>query len=133
MLATLLKKTIPALAALVICATAAQAASQNPTIASKLEIMGKPNESLQVTDLRVAKENALMRIQAEVTNSATSNQQLYYRFKWLDRDGFTVWDEEPWKPLTIYAQQKQIIQVVSPTFKARDFHLELQSPGGVAN
>ena len=132
MFSTILKMIRPAVAVLVICSTAAQAASQTPSIAGKLEVMGKPNDSLQITDMRVAKENSLMRIQAEVTNSAASNQQLYYRFKWLDRDGFTVWDEEPWKPVTIYAQQKQTIQVVSPTFKAQDFRLELQSPG-VAN
>jgi uncharacterized protein YcfL len=81
-----------------------------------------------VTDLRATKRDNLLRVQAELTNSSHENQQLFYRFKWLDRDGFSVWDDEPWKPLTVYGKQKQLIQVVAPTFKATDFRLVLQSP-----
>ena len=88
---------------------------------------------LTVTDLRATRRDNLLRIQAEVTNSSASNQQLYYRFKWLDNDGFTVWDEEPWKPLIIYGAQKQVINTVSPTFKATDFRLILQSPNNRNN
>ena len=96
-------------------------------ISSKLEEAGKMN-NMEVTDLRTVKRDNLIHIQAEVTNTSSSNQQLYYRFRWLDRDGFTVWDDEPWKPLTIYGNQKQTINAVSPTFKATDFRLVLQSP-----
>lgn len=99
----------------------------SPSIASKLEEQGKM-DYLKVTDLRATKRDNLLRIQAEITNTSAGNQQLYYRFKWLDRDGFTVWDEEPWKPMIVYGNQKQVINVVSPTFKAADFRLILQSP-----
>jgi len=102
-------------------------ADNAPTIASKLEAQGRI-DNLKVTDLRASKHNNLLKIQAEVTNTSASNQQLYYRFKWLDNDGFVVWDEEPWKPVMIYGNQKQIISVGSPTFKATDFRLILQSP-----
>lgn len=108
-------------------AMAAPVASGGPSIASKIEEQGKM-DYLKVTDLRAARRDNLLRIQAEITNTSSGNQQLYYRFKWLDRDGFTVWDEEPWKPVIIYGAQKQVISVVSPTFKATDFRLILQSP-----
>ena len=98
-----------------------------PSLQSKLEEQGKMN-NLKVTDLRATKRNNLLNIQAEITNLSSGNQQLYYRFKWLDRDGFTVWDEEPWKPMVVYGNQKQVINVVAPTFKATDFRLILQSP-----
>jgi hypothetical protein len=100
---------------------------QGPSMASKLEELGKMTY-LKVTDLRAAKRDNLLRVQAEITNTSRSNQQLYYRFKWLDSDGFSVWEDEPWKPLTIYGNQKQQISVVSPTFKATDFRLVMQSP-----
>lgn len=103
------------------------AAPEGPSIASKIEELGKMTY-LKVTDLRAAKRDNLLRVQAELSNSSNTNQQLYYRFKWLDRDGFSVWDDEPWKPLTIYGKQRQQIQVVAPTFKAVDFRLVLQSP-----
>lgn len=106
---------------------AVAAPSSAPTMASKIEEQGKMTY-LTVTDLRATRRDNLLRIQAEVTNTSSGNQQLYYRFKWLDSDGFTVWDEEPWKPLIIYGAQKQVINVVSPTFKATDFRLILQSP-----
>lgn len=99
----------------------------SPSIESKLEEQGKM-ENLKVTDLRATRRDNLLRIQAEVTNISSGNQQLYYRFKWLDRDGFTVWDDEPWKPMIVYGNQKQVISVSSPTFKATDFRLILQSP-----
>lgn len=102
-----------------------------PSIASKIEEQGKM-DYLTVTDLRATRRDNLLRIQAEITNSNAGNQQLYYRFKWLDRDGFTVWDEEPWKPMIFYGNQKQVINVVAPTFKATDFRLILQSPKNTA-
>lgn len=97
------------------------------SIASKIEEMGSMTY-LKVTDLRAAKRNGLLNIQAEVFNSDNNNQQLYYRVKWLDSTGFSVWDDEPWKPLVIYGNQKQLISVVAPTPKATDFKLVLQSP-----
>ena len=103
------------------------AAPSAPTIASKLEEQGRMN-NLRVTDLRAVKRDNLLRIQAEITNLSPGNHQLYYRFKWLDSDGFTVWEEEPWKPVLIYGNQKQLLNAVSPTFKASDFRLILNSP-----
>ena len=103
------------------------AAPSAPTIASTLEEQGRMN-NLRVTDLRAVKRDNLLRIQAEITNLSPGNQQLYYRFKWLDSDGFTVWEEEPWKPVLIYGNQKQLLNAVSPTFKASDFRLILNSP-----
>ena len=100
-----------------------------PTIESKLERQG-PVEYLKVTDLRAVQRNNLLNVQVEITNLAAFNQQLYYRFKWLDRDGFTTGEEEPWKPLIVYCSQKQTINTVAPSFKAADFRLILQSPGG---
>lgn len=110
---------------------APSANTSTASMASKIEEQGKMRY-LSVTDLRATKRDNLLRIQAEVTNADSGNQQLYYRFKWLDRDGFTVWDEEPWKPLIVYGNQKQVINVVAPTFKATDFRLILQSPDNTA-
>jgi len=97
------------------------------SMASKLEQLGEMT-NLKVTDLRVANRNGLLNIQAEITNISSSSERLFYRFKWLDSTGFSVWDEEPWKPVVIYGQQKHLITVVAPTPQATDFRLVLQSP-----
>lgn len=115
-----------ALSALTPLAVGTTPGASDISIASKLEDQGKMS-NLKVTDLRATKQDNLLRIQAEITNLKSGNQQLYYRFKWLDSDGFVVWDEEPWKPMLLYGNQKQVIKVGSPTFKATDFRLILQS------
>lgn len=97
------------------------------SMASKLEMLGRMTY-LEVTDLRVAQRNGLLNVQAEITNTDRGNQRLFYRFKWLDASGFSVWDEEPWKPVVIYGKQRHLITVVAPTPQATDFRLVLQSP-----
>lgn len=99
---------------------------------SKLEQLGEMTY-LKVTDLRVVRRNGLLNIQAEVTNISSSNERLFYRFKWLDDAGFSVWDEEPWKPVVIYGKQKHLITVVAPTPQASDFRLVLQSPNNTTS
>lgn len=102
-------------------------ASGGGSIASKIEELGVMSH-LKVTDLRAAKRNGLLSIQVEITNTDHNIQQMYYRVKWLDNTGFSVWDDEPWKPQVIYGKQKQLITLVAPTPKATDFKLVLQSP-----
>ncbi|MDR1462280.1 MAG: YcfL family protein [Azoarcus sp.] len=97
------------------------------SVASKVEELGRM-DYLKVTDLRAVRRDGLLRVQATLSNSSPGNQQLYYRFRWLDSDGFAVWEEEPWKPELIYGKQDKVLSVVAPTFKAADFKLELQSP-----
>lgn len=102
------------------------------SIASRIEQQGEMTY-LKITDLRAIRRNGLLNVQAEVTNTDSSNERLFYRFKWLDDAGFSVWDDEPWKPLLIYGKQKQLITVAAPTPQATDFRLVLQSPHNKAN
>jgi uncharacterized protein YcfL len=97
------------------------------TFDSKLESYGKMLY-LEVTDVKEVERNGLLNMQVEITNKSRGNQQLFYRFKWLDAAGFVVWKEEPWKPLLIHGEQKHILTVVAPTPKATDYRLQLQSP-----
>lgn len=97
------------------------------SISSKVEELGQM-DNLRVTDMRAVKRDGLLRVQITVSNSSSSNEQLYYRFRWLDADGFSVWEEAPWKPELIYGKQDKVINVTAPTFKAADFKLEVQAP-----
>ncbi|AAZ98468.1 hypothetical protein Tbd_2515 [Thiobacillus denitrificans ATCC 25259] len=97
------------------------------TIASKIEAQGEMTY-LKVAGLRQAVRNELLTIQAEVANDNEGQQTLYYRFRWLDADGFSVWDDEAWKPLLFHGKGRQVIQAVAPTPRATDFRLVVQSP-----
>ncbi|MDR2165941.1 MAG: YcfL family protein [Zoogloeaceae bacterium] len=98
------------------------------SIASKVESLGEM-ANLKVSDLRVvARRDGLLRVQVTITNESSANEQLYYRFRWLDNDGLVVWEEEPWKPEVVYGLQSKILTGIAPTFQATDFRLEVQSP-----
>jgi uncharacterized protein YcfL len=122
-------KNIPlAIALSVLCACASQNPPPRPgSINSKVEQLSEMSY-LQVTDLRAVKRNHLLTVQAEINNTDSDNQQLYYRFKWLDAAGFTVGGEEAWKPVLVYASQKQTLSAVAPSPQVTDFKLVVQSP-----
>lgn len=97
------------------------------SIHSKLEQLGEMSY-LQVMDLKAVKRNHLLVVQAEINNSDDDNQQLFYRFKWLDASGFAIGGDEVWKPLLLYSYQKQTLSAVAPSPLATDFRLVVQSP-----
>jgi len=97
------------------------------SIASKVESLGEM-ANLKITDMRAVHRDGLLRIQVTVSNASSANERLFYRFRWLDADGFTVWEEEPWKPEIVYGRQNKVLNGIAPTFKAVDFRLEVQSP-----
>lgn len=93
------------------------------TIDSKVEYQGPPRD-ITVTGLMAKERNGLMALQVELTNKDHKPQQAFYRLKWLDETGFQVWDDEPWKPVLLHGYQKQNLQVVAPTARARDFRVQ---------
>ncbi|MFU8790286.1 MAG: YcfL family protein [Methylobacter sp.] len=121
-------KTLALAAALLLpSACASHKPSPQPgSIPAKVEQLSEMSY-LKITDLRAVKRNHLLMVQAEVNNTDSDNQQLYYRFKWLDANGFTV-GEETWKPVLVYAYQKQTVTGVAPSPQVTDFRLVVQSP-----
>ncbi|MDQ5888767.1 MAG: hypothetical protein RL210_733 [Pseudomonadota bacterium] len=118
--------------ALIAASAALSMSASAAGIADKLEQLGEMTY-LKVSEMRVAKRDGLLAVQVEVSNTDASNQQLYYRFKWLDESGFSVWGEEAWKPVLIYGKQKKMINEVAPTPRASDFRMEVQSPNNSTN
>lgn len=122
-------KIIPlAVALLLVNACATHKPPPRPgSIHAKVEQLSEMSY-LQVTDMRAVKRNHLLTVQAEINNTDSANQQLYYRFKWMDANGFAVGGEEAWKPVLVYAYQKQTISAVAPSPQVTDFRLVVQSP-----
>jgi len=84
--------------------------------------------AIGIGDLRATRQDRLLRVQAELNNNSATNRQVYYRSEWMDQQGLAVWDDEPWKPLIVYGNNKQTISVSSPSFKATSFRLVVQNP-----
>jgi uncharacterized protein YcfL len=104
------------------------------SVYDKVEQLGEM-AFLRVDNIRFVRRDDFLNVQAELVNMSPYNQQLYYRYKWLDDAGFTVGGEETWKPVLIYGGQKKQLETIAPVPAATDFRLELQSPDnmGVGN
>lgn len=94
---------------------------------SKIENLGSM-KSLDVTEVKSKTKNGLLIVQADFLNKSINNQEVYYRFKWIDADGFKVGDDEVWKFATLIGKQKISVKSIAPTPLAKDFKIELQAP-----
>jgi uncharacterized protein YcfL len=103
----------------------AQAASISLT--DRVEQLGEM-KYLKLGAGRTAQRNGLLVVQVEMKNQDKGNQQLYYRFRWLDEAGLEVGGEEVWKPLKFIGLQKRTIESLAPVPNAVDFKMEVNSP-----
>jgi uncharacterized protein YcfL len=109
------------------CATEQLPPPAPNSIPAKVEQLGEMSY-LVVSNITATKRNRLMAIQAEILNTDSNNQQLYYRFKWLDKNGMVIGDDEAWQPLLVYAGQTQTINALAPSMQATDFRIMVSSP-----
>lgn len=99
------------------------ACSSTPSMKEMTIRMGD-TDSIQVTDMRSLVRNGVLTAQVTIQNDSKSNL-VSYRFKWIGKNGMTVTDEEPWKPVTVGKGQSTVIMGIAPTPDATDFRFEL--------
>ena len=102
------------------------------SIADKIENQGV-SKYIKITGLMSKISNGFISLQVEMANTDNEDRKAYYRVKWLDESGFQVWDDEVWKPLLLHGSQKQNVQIMSPTNKARDFRIQFNAENNWAN
>ncbi len=82
--------------------------------------------AVDVAPLRaVPAENGLFRVQAELNNRSADTRQVFYRFRWVDKNGFPAWEDEAWKPLTVYGMQRLMVSTVSPLPGVHSYSMEI--------
>ena len=113
------------------CSTIPSVPNPN-SIPAKVEQLGEMSY-LHVSHIAAQKRKQLLFVQAEISNSDSDNQQLFYRFKWLDANGFVIDNDEAWQPLLVYAGQKHTINGLAPTPQATDFRILVSSPDNTGN
>jgi hypothetical protein len=84
---------------------------------------------LDVKDLRSARVNNFLNVQATVENDSGSIKQLYYRCKFYDGNKFQVGTDSQWQPVRVYGKSTQDISCVATEATAIDFKLEVNSTG----
>ncbi len=96
------------------------------TIASRVEGLGEMTY-IKVSAMRATERGGRMLVQVRFTNQDNRDRAMSYRFKWLDKDQFSVWEDEPWKPLLIHGAQSVDVQSLAPTTQATDFRVEVHA------
>ncbi len=95
-------------------------ASKGPSALDKIENQGDI-APLEVRNVLMAAQGDVIRINVEVFNSSSEAQNFQYRVRWVNADGFQIWDDEPWKTEIIYGKERRMITAIAPTPKAADF------------
>lgn len=101
--------------------------SEAADMSSKVENLGSLR-SLEVPEIKVRSKNGLMQVQVKFLNTSIYDQEVYYRFKWLDADGFNATEPDAWKTMRLIGKQNMLITTSAPTPVAKDFRLEIQAP-----
>lgn len=110
---------------LLICLAALTLAACSSTPSMKeMTIRMGDTDSIKILDMRSIERNGILTAQVTIQNDSKSNL-VSYRFKWLGKNGMTVTDEEPWKPVTVGKGQSTVIMGIAPTPDATDFRFEL--------
>ncbi|MFD1259578.1 YcfL family protein [Entomomonas asaccharolytica] len=89
--------------------------------------MGKVKH-IEVIEAQKSRQNGFLVIKVAVENTSRYNQNINYRFQWLDDQGYPVGNEETWKSKLIYGKQSTYINSIAPVMQAVDFRIELQEP-----
>jgi len=94
----------------------------------KLKVVSEGKRTtIEATEMRCTMTGDLLKIDANLNNDSSRVKRVAYKFRWIDREGMRAWEEETWKPLLMYENSNLTVNAVSPTNKAVDFRLLLQS------
>ena len=103
------------------CPGFADAGSTRALVKQKVQFLGDPE--VDIREMRCLAQDGLLRIDVDIENDKSRNQQLEYRFVWFEPNGMSVGTEEPWKPLMLYPDEHRTLRTVAPSIQAQDFKL----------
>ena len=100
--------------------------SMEDLIKAKVVTEGK-RTTIQATEMRCTMTGDLLKIDVNLNNDSSKVKRINYKFRWIDREGMRAWEEEVWKPLLMNENTNIVVTGISPTSKAVDYRLILQS------
>jgi uncharacterized protein YcfL len=98
-----------------------EAGSTRGLVKQKVQFLGDPE--VDIREMRCVVQDDLLRIDVDIENDKSRNQQLEYRFLWFEPNGMSVGTEEPWKPLVLYPEERRTLRTSAPSIQAKDFKL----------
>jgi uncharacterized protein YcfL len=104
----------------------AKISSMEDLVKAKVVTEGK-RTTIQATEMRCTMTGDLLKIDVNLNNDSSHVKRINYKFRWIDREGMRAWEEEVWKPLLMNESTNIVVTGISPTSKAVDYRLILQS------
>ncbi|MGH8676858.1 MAG: YcfL family protein [Burkholderiales bacterium] len=101
-----------------------QAGSTKAFVRQKVQFLGDPE--VDIREMRCVASDGLLRIDIDIENDKSRNQQIEYRFSWYQPNGMSAGPDEPWKPLILYPDERRTIRTLSPSISAQDFKLVIK-------
>lgn len=84
-------------------------------------------QKIEVVQYAAAKRNDLLEAQITVQNTTSKDFQFEYMYRWLDKNGMEISSAvSTWKPASISAKQKQMLNSIAPSRDVEDFMLDIR-------
>lgn len=98
-----------------------------PSADRRVEMQGDLSNWLRVDEIVTAKENGLLKVQAQVRNTFSKTLDVEYRFVWRDAAGLEV--ESPasrWILKNIKGRDMELVSAIAPSDRAVDYIFKLK-------
>jgi hypothetical protein len=84
------------------------------------------NHAIQINTIRAIYPIEGLKIQVEARNHEGERNVLYYRIRWLDRNGMMMGQYQPWQSESFDGGQTSVISAQAPSNQTADFKLEIK-------
>jgi uncharacterized protein YcfL len=90
------------------------------------KVVGKAND-IKVSEIRTQTINGRITVDFLLTNDRGRRDVINYRVRWLDQNGLTVSQYDPWETVALEGHEQSVLSVTAPVATATDFRLELKT------
>lgn len=89
------------------------------------KVAGTANE-VAVQEIRTQTINGRMVVDYVLFNKRGRRDVINYRIRWLDPNGMTISQYDPWETVALEGQEQSVHSVTAPSVAATDFRIELK-------
>ena len=89
------------------------------------KVTGTANNVI-VKEIRTTTVNGKMIVDFTLLNDRGRRDVVNYRLRWLDPNGITVTQYDPWETIALEGHEQSVLSVTAPIPEATDFKLELK-------
>jgi uncharacterized protein YcfL len=90
------------------------------------KVVGNAND-VTVREIRTQTVNGRMLVDYVLFNDRGRRDVVNYRVRWLDPNGMTISQYDPWQSVALEGHEQSVLSVTAPTAVATDFRIELKT------